>query len=187
MALTVTGARFEDLASGVLDVGTVTGSWASAPQASLLGEVEPRVLWSTDPSGAATFPDVDARLGLPDPIAGLSTARRAVGAELLVQWEASGATWVEIVLVTDDPSDPTNPAKRNRVVCRVLDDGCQAIPAGSLDWLSLNGRDARLTLERHELRRAAPEAGTLLTLETIRSEENEVALESGLLAGETGP
>jgi len=94
---------------------------------------------------------------------------------------------VQIELTTDDPLDPGNPATRNRVICRVVDDGCQSVSAGSLDWLSLNTDTASIKVERHEIRRTAPESGTLLTLETIQSEENEVALTSGLIAGEEAP
>ena len=185
--LTVQGARLEGLPGGPLDVGTVTGAYASSPTAEVLGSTDLRASWQADTSGAATFPDVDETFTAAAPIEGLATERDAIGAEMMVTWVAGGATWVEIQLSTNDPADPSNPSTRNRMICRVVDDGCQPIPAGSLDWLSLNSDTASIKVERHEIRRTAPEIGTLLTLETIQSEENEVALGSGLLAGEGAP
>ncbi len=161
-AVTVTG-----LTEGPVDIGDVSGAYQQGFQGPILGDGP--VSLSAQPGADPAFPAVSASGPASAPIEGLSSDRPLVAGDIELRWEAGNGDYVHIEVVTDDPSDPGNPLARNRLVCRVVDDGCHAIPVAGIDWLSTNQSQSSVTVERHQVTYEALGQGVLATVDTIQT------------------
>lgn len=177
--LTVAGVVVGGLSGGDETVGDVQGSHLSTPVAEVFSSSDLSLHSEAVTTGDPTFPTIDVSVAPPAPIEGVTTEVPDIGGEMLLRWTPGESSWMDIELVTDDPNDPGSATTRNRVVCRVRDDGCHQIPAFSLDWLSLNGFEAKLRLERHRVSRHAPEPSALATLDTVQKRTSEIDLTDG--------
>lgn len=185
--LTVGSVRVEGVPGGAVDVGQVTGVYRSAPLSKALGTAPLRLVSSADTGGSPTFPDLDISGPAAAPIGGLAVYRSAIGAPLQVQWTKAKGTYIQIEMFTQDPAHPNDALYRNRVVCRIVDDGCHRIPAGAIDWLTIYDTQATLQIERHRVTRSSPANGALATVDTFQTLLNEVDLRDGRLIKGTNP
>ena len=171
-AVTVTG-----LTEGTVEIGDVSGAYQQGFQGRILG-TDP-VSLSAQPGADPAFPKVEASGPASAALEGLSSERPLVAGDIELRWTPGDGDYIHIEIVTDDPSDPGNPLRRNRLVCRVVDDGCHAIPVAGIDWLSTNQSLSSVTVERHQVTYEALAQGVLATVDTIQTVVRELDLMEG--------
>jgi len=176
-ALTVTGVRVSGLAGGPVDVGDVTGTYLSDPSPAVLGADPVSMQAMAATGGGDTFPDVDMAGSTTVRFEGVTTRR--VGEAMEIRWGPGDADYVEIVMITQDPERPTDPTASNRVLCRVLDDGCHRVPGPAVAWLSIHGNSSALRLERHATASTLPGPTALATVDAVQQHSTTVDLVAG--------
>ncbi len=167
------------LTPGPVDLGSVSGTYQQGFSEAVLGESA--VGLSAQPGPDPAFPAVEASGPAAAPLEALRADRPLVNGDIEMTWTPGEGDYVHLEVVTDDPSDPGNPTRRNRLVCRVVDDGCHAIPVAGIDWLSTHQSQASVTVERHRITYQALAPGVLATVDTIQSTVDTLDLVEGAL------
>lgn len=178
-SLTVDGVTVGGIVGGPANVGKVAGHYQSTPIPSILSTSPLHLVSKALTDGTPTFPDTDFTGPSAAPITSLAFSRSAPGDDMQMTWKAGHGSYVLVTLYTQDPAHPGNALYRNRVVCRIVDDGCQRIPAGSLDWLSIYGSTATVQVERHRLAEISPAAGAMATIDATQTLVNAVDIRNG--------
>lgn len=178
--LSVRDVRVEGLANGDRDIGMVTGTFMD--EDTRLGSGPLTFAAMPNPDALATFPAV--RLSVEQPPALTGMAGRAVSLDgfdfFELRWDAPPSedqTYIEIAMLTEDPA-VSDSARRNRVVCRVRDDGCHRVPRGSLDWLSIFEPVADIEVNRHAVAMQDVDESSLAAIDVARGAQGEVDLDS---------
>ena len=164
-------------------MGQVTGHYQSTPVTRILGTTDLSLASQATPGGSTpTFPDMKLSGPTAAPIAGLAFHRSALADDMQMNWKAGHGSYVVIELYTQDPAHPGDALYRNRVICRIVDDGCHRIPAGALDWLSIYDSTATVQVERHRLTEISPAPGDLATIDATQTQLTKVDLTDGHFA-----